>query len=164
MKTLLLLRHAKSSWKDDGLTDHDRPLNERGKRDAPRVGQLLAELGLQPGVVLSSTAVRARKTAKSVVKNSGLDVAIELLPELYLADPTTYLEIVHRQPDAIDCLLIVGHNPGIAELLFVLTEHDDDFPTCALMQIEAEISSWRELARGCTLRDSWRPRELESGD
>ena len=163
MKTLLVLRHAKSSWDEQDLSDHDRPLNARGKRDAPRVGKLLREQNLQPDAVLSSTAKRARKTASKAMDAAGFGVDVQLIRELYLADPTTIVGVLNRQPDSYACVLIVGHNPGLENLVHLLSGHDGGLPTAALAQIELPITHWCELspATGATLRNLWLPKEQE---
>jgi phosphohistidine phosphatase len=161
MKTLLVLRHAKSSWDDHDLNDHDRPLNARGKRDAPRVGKLLCEQHLKPDAVLSSTAKRARKTATKALEAAGYGVDAQLIRELYLADPATIVSVLNRQPDAFACVLIVGHNPGLENLVHLLSGHDGGLPTAALAQLELPIAHWCELstATGATLRNLWLPKE-----
>ena len=110
MKTLLILRHAKSSWADPGMADHDRPLNARGKRDAPRMGRLIAEQGLHPDIIVSSTAKRARSTAKRVIEAGGLTCPKCLLDELYLAAPETYINTLRQLDDTSQRVLAVGHN------------------------------------------------------
>ena len=94
MKEILILRHAKSSWGDSSLSDHDRPLKKRGLRDAPRIGQLLAERDLVPDVILCSTAVRARQTAERVLGSCGREVPVHFTKELYLAGPSSYLDLL----------------------------------------------------------------------
>jgi phosphohistidine phosphatase len=163
VKTLLLLRHAKSSWDDPALADFDRPLNERGKRDAPRVGELLRRQELRPDAVVCSSAKRARKTATKVLKASGFDVEPEWTDELYHADPETCVRILQCQPDAHACVLLVGHNPTLQDLLARLAGGDESMPTAALARIELPVESWSDLSlstRG-TLRDLWRPKELD---
>ena len=96
MKTLLILRHAKSSWKDASLADHDRPLNKRGKRDAPRMGRLLQEQDLVPDRIISSTAKRARNTAKAVAKACNCKDKVELTSEFYHAGPGAYLAVLQN--------------------------------------------------------------------
>ena len=164
MKTLLLLRHAKSSWSQVNQSDHDRSLNARGKRDAPRMGQLLKSQGLIPDLILSSTAKRARKTTQRVVAGGELAVPVEELRAFYLAPPDTYVEVLQQQNGAVDCILVVGHNPGIQELSRKLTGQDKSFPTGTLAQVELDIRQWGELSldtRG-SLRNIWYPRQLES--
>jgi phosphohistidine phosphatase len=109
-KILLILRHAKSSWKEPNLQDHDRPLNKRGKRDAPRMGELLKELDLLPDLIISSTAKRAKDTAKAVVKSSEYKGRIELYPSLYGADFDAYLIVLRLVPDDFNKVLMIGHN------------------------------------------------------
>ena len=163
MKTLLILRHAKSSWSDDSVSDHDRPLNDRGKRDAPRVGELLRELNLVPERILSSTAKRARKTAAKVAKASGFAGEAAELPELYLASPSTYRAALRNLPDAVASALFVGHNPGLEGLLMELTGRHEHLPTAALAHVELDVSRWSEVDDGTTgrLMGIWRPRDSE---
>lgn len=159
MKTLFLLRHAKSSWKDDAQSDYDRPLNERGKRDAPSVGRFLRERSLQPDLVLSSSAKRARKTARSVIDASGYDLELKLTDELYLAAPEAYIHELSKLPDEVQSVLLVGHNPGLEELLAQVTGRHRPLPTAALAHIELPIEHWSEFNRHCPARlvSFWRP-------
>ena len=155
MKTLLLLRHAKSSWAEAGVSDHDRPLNDRGKRDAPQVGRLLRERDLLPDCVLSSTAKRARKTAAKVLAAAELAENFELVPEFYLAPPTVYIEKLRTLPDSCQRVLVVGHNPGMEELLSAFTGEETSMPTAAIAQIEFEIEAWSELQLTSPARLVW---------
>ena len=116
MKTLLILRHAKSSWKDEEVGDHDRPLNKRGKRDAPRMGEWLAGSQPLPELIISSTAKLARKTASKLAKQCGYQGIIELQGTLYLAPPGTYLETLRQVDEAMNRVMVVGHNPGLEQL------------------------------------------------
>jgi phosphohistidine phosphatase len=163
MKILLLLRHAKSSWKDEKLADFDRPLSKRGKRDAPAMGQLLREENLAPDFILSSTALRARQTTDLVVEASGYDGEIRWMDDLYAAPPETILDSLREVPDTIQSVMVVAHNPGLSELVAWLTEEDEPMPTAALAQINLTIQQWQELgeASSGTLVYTWRPRELE---
>jgi phosphohistidine phosphatase len=162
MKTLLLLRHAKSSWNEPSLQDHNRPLNKRGKHDAPLVGKLIREQGLTPDLIISSTARRAQDTANLVAENCGYDGDVELRQELYLSDTTCYLDILCSLPEKVKCVLVVGHNPDIEELLGLLTDFQEAFPTAALAQVELPIASWKNLTEATDgyLKNLWRPREL----
>src|SRR5262245_25715614 len=118
MKTLMLLRHGKSSWSDSDLDDDERPLTGRGKQAATRMGRLLAEKSLVPGRILSSTARRARKTAELAAEAAGYRGEIELLDDLYLASAKKILSQTRTHtPDAVDRVLIVAHNPGLEELV-----------------------------------------------
>jgi phosphohistidine phosphatase len=161
MKSLLLLRHAKSGHDDPALSDHDRPLAPRGKRDAPRVGERLLAARLVPDAILSSTAKRARKTAKKVAKACGFDGQVRLVSSLYLAPPAAYLEALSGLGSDVHRPLIVGHNPGMADLLLQLTGQEHPFPTAALAQLDLTIEEWSELLphASAKLVDLWLPRE-----
>ncbi|NIP85513.1 MAG: histidine phosphatase family protein [Planctomycetales bacterium] len=163
MKTLLLLRHAKSSWDDDQLSDHDRPLNKRGRRDAPRMGRLLADQDLVPDLILTSTAKRARRTAEAVAKTCGFAGELLALSELYHAAPEECVRVLGQLSATTNRPLLVGHNPGLEELLDRLTDHDEVMPTAALAQLQLPITGWEQLALDspATLVAIWRPRELD---
>jgi phosphohistidine phosphatase len=161
MRTLLLLRHAKSSWKQPELNDHDRPLNKRGKKEAPKVGEYLKANDLVPDLILSSTARRAHDTAQAVAEECGFDGEIELYQDLYLSDTACYLDILQRIPDSASRVLVVGHNPEMDDLLALLTDVNEHMTTAALAQINLPISSWQELneATDGRLQTLWAPRE-----
>jgi phosphohistidine phosphatase len=163
MKTLLLMRHAKSSWKDSELDDHDRGLNGRGKKDAPRMGELLKEQNLLPDYLVTSSARRARKTADHVALASGFRGECRLTEELYMAGPDKILDVIHQTPDSSQRLLLIGHNPGLEEFLEQVTGTYTPLPTAALAQLELDIDSWRTLAAEtkAELIRLWQPRELE---
>ena len=146
MKTLLLLRHAKSSWKQPEMNDHDRPLNKRGKKEAPKVGKYLKENDLVPDLILSSTARRAHDTAQTVAEECGFEGQIDLYQDLYLSDTASYLDILHCLPDDARRVLVVGHNPDLDELLTLLTDVTDHMTTAALAVVNLPISSWQELS------------------
>ena len=162
MKTLLVLRHAKSSWNDPALDDHERPLNKRGRRDAPRMGELVREYGLIPDVVISSDAVRARLTAEAVAEAARYAGEILLDPRLYLACPADILSLLQRVREKAETVMIVGHNPGLEKLVEQLTGEWQDLPTAALAQIALPIDQWRGLKQATrgTLLGHWRPKEL----
>ena len=163
MKTLLVLRHAKSSWSDSSLADHDRPLNERGQRDAPRVGHLVREQRLAPDVIISSDAVRAQRTAEAVAEAAHYAGEIRLEPLLYGAATDDIMVVLRAAPEDAATVLIVGHNPGLEALVALLTGEPQDMPTAALAQVVLPLDRWRDLdesTRG-TLVDCWRPKELE---
>jgi phosphohistidine phosphatase len=162
MKTLLILRHAKSSWKDDDLPDHDRPLNKRGKQDAPRMGKLLQEKGLTPELIISSTARRARKTAQLVAEESGFDGEILFERDLYAFESAAYLEKLTQISDHHQIVLLVGHNPGLEELLEQLTGEFLRLTTASLAQVNLAVASWSELDDDTQgqLANLWRPKEL----
>jgi phosphohistidine phosphatase len=165
MKTLLVLRHAKSSWNDAARTDHERPLNARGRRDGPRMGELVLEEGLVPDVLISSDAVRARLTAEAVAGAAGYTGEILLDERLYLAGAADIVLVLQTVDANAEAVMIVGHNPGLEELVAQLTGEPQDLPTAALAQIVLPIDRWRDLTlstRG-VLVAHWRPEELTTG-
>jgi phosphohistidine phosphatase len=147
MKTLLLLRHAKASRDDPNLPDHDRPLKERGKEDAKRLGRRLHDAKLAPTLIVSSTARRARKTARKVAKQFDYSREIELTDRLYLSGPDDHLEVARAFPDSEDRVMLVGHNPGLSQFLNALTDAEIELATSEVAQIEVEIKHWSDLAR-----------------
>ena len=160
MKTLLLLRHGKSSWKDSDLADHERPLKKRGRRAAKDMGRLLRDQNFVPDHILTSTACRATETAMLAAKAANFSGDIESWPTLYHADPQTFVAVVSHLPDRFERVLLVGHNPGLADWLSRLTSQTEAFPTAALAHVELPISSWLELSLNTsgTLKKLWRPR------
>ncbi len=161
MKTLLLLRHAKSSRDEPELADHERPLNERGKDAAKEVGRFLLKNNLVPDLIVSSTAVRARKTAQKTAKQCDYPRAIELEQRLYLASVPAHYAVVRGVETDCERLLVVGHNPGIGDFLNQLTSADEEMPTAGLAVVQLSIKRWKDLtakSRG-TLVKFRRPRE-----
>ena len=163
MKTLLVLRHAKSSWGDSALDDHERPLNKRGGRDAPRMGNLVRDHGLIPDAIISSDAVRARLTAEAVAEAAGYAADMRFDAALYAASPADILAVLRTVTQTASAtVMIVGHNPGLEELVAQLTGEQPDLPTAALAQIVLPIDQWRDLkasTRG-TLLGLWRPKAI----
>ena len=161
MKTLLILRHAKSSWDNSALDDHERPLNARGEKDAPRMGRLVRDEGLRPELIVSSDAVRARRTAEAIVAVTGGQLLLE--SRLYHAGASEILDALREviQQD-VATVMIVGHNPGLEELMAQLTGDREPIPTAALAQIALPIQRWADLhpsTRGACV-GLWRPKEL----
>ena len=162
MKSVLVLRHAKSSWKHPELADHDRPLNKRGKHDAPLMGRLLKKKGLVPDNIISSTAIRARSTAKAVAKASGYKGEIILNHSLYAAGPDAYLSVMRDLSDEYARVLIIGHNPGLEELVEMLTGEIHIMPTCSLVYLKLGVGSSLDIdyeIKGL-LAGIWYPRDL----
>lgn len=163
MKTLLVLRHAKADSEEPRGSDHDRALTKKGAKAARRMGELLREKHLVPDLVLSSTAERARTTAELAAREAGYQANVELVSELYLAEPPAYFDTLRRLGNEADRVLVVGHNPGIETLIFRLTGEAENMPTAALAECELPIASWSELSgdvRGA-LQNVWRPREVD---
>ena len=164
MKSLLLLRHAKSSWNDSNLPDQERPLNPRGKRDAPRMGRLLLDKKLVPDLILSSTAKRARKTVKKVVRACGYPGKIKYTEALYASDAENYLHLLAQQGSEFERILIVGHNPEIELFLNLLTGCQENMPTAALAYIQLTIEHWEDISckSNGNLLAVWRPKKLST--
>jgi len=163
MKTLLIMRHAKSSWKQEGQPDHDRPLNDRGKRDAPRMGHLLAEEGILPDRILCSSAKRARKTAAAVAEVLKCEDRLELHDDLYSAAPALYVKLLRELPEDVNTVLIVGHDPAMTEFASELSGNFTEMPTAAIACFTIPIAYWKALSPGikCELRGHWLPRNLQ---
>lgn len=161
MKTVLILRHAKSSWAGS-LADHERPLNSRGRRDAPRIGDLLRGEELLPDLILTSTAVRARSTAKLVAESSGYEGPLEQLRSFYHGSTGDFVHALRGLPDSYSRVLLVAHNPGLEELLEELTGEEEVLPTAALAHVSLPINHWSQLRANESgeLLNLWRPREL----
>lgn len=163
MKTLLILRHGKSSWDDPQVSDHERPLKKRGKRDVPRMGTLLGKQNLIPDLIVSSTAERAFRTAELVAESCGYTGVIRRTGTLYHGSLHDFTKALNEVDDDCDRVMIVGHNPGFEELLKTLTGREERLPTAALARVNLPIASWNELTlntRG-TLESVWRPKEME---
>lgn len=146
MKTLLLMRHAKSSWKNPKLRDHDRPLSNRGHRDAAFMGEILKEKELLPQIMLASTAVRVSETVAEFVKSSGCTAEIKYQDALYLAEAETYLAALRGLPLEVERVMLVGHNPGLEGLLQNLTGRIEPLETATVAYISLPIALWSDLA------------------
>jgi len=168
MKTLLLLRHAKSSGNDPGESDHDRTLTPRGRRAAELVGLYLAQRGDPPSLALCSSARRVQDTLAPLRQR--LDLTVETVRELYLADPDTLLAQLAQVDDREASVLVIAHNPGLHDLAMLLAADGDaaararlreGFPTAALAVLELEIARWDEIRPGCgSLLELRVPRDL----
>jgi phosphohistidine phosphatase len=154
MKTLLLLRHAKSSRKDPDVKDFDRPLNQRGLKAASLVGEFIRKRKVQPDLVLSSPAERARQTTELVLAEAGLKIAVRHDERIYEATGARLLEVVAQIEDEVKVAMLVGHNPGFEELLEALTGEAHNLPTAALAGVELDIEKWNKV-RAATGRLEW---------
>jgi phosphohistidine phosphatase len=162
VKRLLILRHAKSSWSDSSLDDWQRPLNDRGERDAPRVGDLIKRQSLVPDLIITSDAERARTTAQAVARRAGYAREMIFEPALYHAGPEDVISVINGVANDVNTVLIVGHNPGLENLVQQLTGEDVTLPTAALVHISLPIDRWSDLDgdTGGSIVDSWRPADL----
>ena len=152
MKELILVRHAKSSWKDAALNDRDRPLNERGKRDAPEMGSRLAQRGYRPDRIVSSPAVRALETARTIAGKLGYahgSIAVE--ERLYGAGVADLLHVIRGVDESAATLMLFGHNPGLTELANHLGPRPiPNLPTCGVLHLGFDTDAWSAVgyARG----------------
>lgn len=148
MKTLLLLRHAKSSWDQPSLPDFDRPLAERGKRDAPRMGKALRERGPHPELIISSPAARTRATIKAIAASARFEAEIQFEECVYGASSAELITLIRRLPQEKASAMIVGHNPGLEDLVARLTGRPERMPTAALACIEFQVDRWEDVEGG----------------
>ena len=144
----MLLRHAKSDWDDQSLRDFDRPLADRGRGDAPRIGKAIRKKGRIPDLIISSPAARARETIEAVVKSAGLEASPQFDETIYGAEPADLLKLIRSLPDSRSSVLLVGHNPTFEHLLARLAATDEHMPTAALACIEFQIDHWEDVDDG----------------
>lgn len=149
MKKLLLCRHAKSSWKDITLEDIDRPLNKRGRKDAPEMGKRLASLSVKPDMIITSPARRARKTARQLAKALGFKKKnVIILDKVYAASESELLQIIQDFDNSAGLVMMVGHNPEMTGLANILGDLDiDNVPTCGIVALEFAVDSWQEVGK-----------------
>lgn len=162
MKNLLLMRHAKSSWKAATLPDHQRPLNRRGKQDAPRMGRHLQAQGISLDAILCSTAVRARETAGGFLREYTFEGEVHYFDDLYQAGPEMILTLLKQLPDDVDAAMVIAHNPGLDDFLEMVCDEYEHMPTACVAYIKLPIERWPDLREGTRgkLADFWKPREL----
>jgi phosphohistidine phosphatase len=144
MKTLTLVRHAKSSWKDASLADRDRPLNKRGKRDAPEMGRRIAEAGIRPSLIVSSPAVRAWTTARIIADKIGYPREfLQRDKRLYLASVNGILDVIVAQDAGFNSLMLVGHNPGFTDFAnYLVPGLTNNVPTAGVLSVELDTDDW----------------------
>ena len=153
MKTLYLVRHAKSSWKDVSLHDRERPLNKRGRNNAPEMGRRLRQANARVERLITSPARRALNTAQMIAAQIDFPIEqIELNDRLYFTSFTAMLDLIRQTPDACNSLMLVGHNPDITALLHLLSRTDlaadiVNMPTCAIATLQFD-AAWVDLAAG----------------
>ena len=162
MKRLLLMRHAKSSWSDVSLGDHDRPLNPRGKTDAPRMGEHLKSEGIIPEVIICSTAKRAKQTAKYLQTECPIDGGVIYSASLYHGGTEEFIEALEELDERIETAMLIGHNPGMEYSLEEFCGVNEVMPTAAIAYIQFEVEAWKEIGLTETgkLIDLWRPKEI----
>lgn len=166
MKTLLLMRHAKSSWKDPDLTDHDRPLKKRGRKDAKRMAKVIEANDLYPNLILSSSAARAVETVEVIVDALGYEKEIIYSDALYMGEPSDFIEALKTLDSDIEKVMIVAHNPGLEAYLQIIDGEIEAMPTAALGYLVLSLDDWREISFE-TMGDMvgyWTPKTLAAKD
>jgi len=145
VKTLTIVRHAKSSWNEQGLSDRERPLNKRGQRDAPRMGKRIADAGIRPSLIVSSPATRAWTTAQFIAEE--LSYPVEFLQRensLYLASLNDILDVIVDQDDGFNSLMVVGHNPGLTNMVnFLSPGITGNLPTAGVVSVTFDQDDWK---------------------
>ncbi|GIX00494.1 MAG: hypothetical protein KatS3mg111_3826 [Pirellulaceae bacterium] len=167
MRTLILMRHAKSDWSQPGLADYDRPLNRRGRRAAPAMAHLLEKHHLRPEVILTSTARRTQETLELMRATGWAPDAIVINEkQLYLASPETILECISALDNHWSNAMVMGHNPGLAQLVQRLAGQEMELPTAAVVVFSCDAEDWPTAGRGSAwkLLHYWKPRDLEPSD
>lgn len=161
MKTLLIMRHGKSTWKDKDMEDLERPLKKKGVKNSARMGELLKDEKLVPERILSSTAVRARQTVEAVTSKMNFKGEVQYLEKFYLAEMETILAELSVLPDEIDKAMVIGHNPGLESLVQVLGHKVEALTTSSVAYIKLPIKHWKDLNDKTEgdLKELWHPKE-----
>ncbi len=145
MKKLYIIRHAKSSWKDFSLDDFDRPLNKRGRLNAPFMGTLLKKKKVKPDLILSSPALRAKTTAEIIANEIGYDEEIVYKEDIYEASAETLHKILTKLDDKRDVVFLFGHNPGLNDLAYGYVAFDENIPTSGVVEIAFDVKKWSKI-------------------
>ncbi len=163
MKTLLLMRHAKSSWNHPELTDYDRPLKRRGRNDAHIMSRVIDENDLYPDLILSSSAKRAAETAEALIEGLEYENEIIFSETLYMAEPHDFIEVLKNLDNDIETVMIIAHNPGLEDVLQIIGDKYQAMPTAALGYLVLNLESWDEISFETTgkLAGFWTPKMLK---
>jgi phosphohistidine phosphatase len=162
MKTLLLMRHAKSSWKDEKLEDHQRPLKKRGRKDAKAIAEVMRKNDLLPDLIISSTALRAVETAEVVAKNLSDGNQIVALDNLYMGEPQDFINDLKILNNDYNTVMIVAHNPGLEAYLQIIDGEIESVPTGALGHLTLVLDDWKDISLDTMgeLVSLWKPKDL----
>lgn len=147
MKKLFIIRHAKSSWEDETLDDFDRPLNNRGFKNAVFMGKLLKKKDTNPDLIISSPALRTTITSQIIVNEIDYKKTIIFEPSIYEANENILKEIIKNLKDGNNIVFLIGHNPGLSNLVGLLTSKNEDIPTCGIIEIDFQTNSWSEISK-----------------
>ena len=163
MKTLLLMRHAKSSWKDDNLEDHERPLKKRGRKDSKRIAKTLKANDLVPELILSSSAVRAKETVSIMGDTLDYQGKINFSDEFYMGEPQDFINVLQTLSDDYKTVMIVAHNPGLEALMQIYHGEVETLPTAGLGYLILALDTWKDMYMS-TMGDLiglWKPKDLK---
>jgi len=162
MKKIFLMRHAKSSWKDSNIPDHDRPIKKKGEKDAKAMGKMLKSKKLTPDVILCSSAERAKQTAELFKEAISYEGKIEFNDKLYMAEVNDLIGAIKNAPKKTKNVMVIGHNPGLEALLQTLTGKVETLPTSSIAYISIPIDEWSDLSPEVDgkLKKLWRPKDL----
>lgn len=166
MKTLLLMRHGKSSWKDEDLPDHERPLKKRGRKDTKRIAKEILKHDLMPDLILSSTATRARETVEILTENLDTQIRVQFVETLYMGEPQDFIEVLKDLNNDDNIVMIVAHNPGLEAYLQIIDGEIESLPTAGLGYLLLALDDWMEISLD-TMGDLigfWKPKELRKKD
>ncbi len=163
MKNLLLMRHAKSSWKDEKLEDHERPLKKRGFKDTKLIAKVIKKNHLTPDLILASTAQRVKDTVETFVETINYKNELVYSDKLYMGEPQDFIKILKKQAKDYDTVMIVAHNPGLETYLQIVDGEIEAMPTAALGQLVLAIDSWEEISLESMgeLTGFWTPKALK---
>ena len=146
MKTLILMRHANAEARENDQLDLERPLTRKGKKAARKTGKVMKHTAVCPQRILSSSARRTKETAKEISKKLSTPLQIDVLDDLYLAEPQAFVDVLRQVSDELDCVMVVGHNPGLRDLLQTLTGTVLRFPKATAAYINLPLDSWQEIS------------------
>ena len=166
MKTLLLMRHGKSSWKDDNLEDHQRPLKKRGRKDTASIAKEIRKQDLVPDLILSSTATRARETVEILIKELAYNKPVIFLDQLYMGEPRDVIKALKKSTHDEAIVMIVAHNPGLEAYLQIVDGEIESLPTAGLGYLMLALDDWKDITLE-TMGDLigfWKPKELHKKD
>jgi phosphohistidine phosphatase len=166
MKTLLLMRHAKSSWKDESLSDHERPLKKRGKKDSKLIARVIKKKDLTPDLILCSSAVRTKETAEVLTDALDFEGKVIYSDELYMGEPQDFVSALKDIDNKYDAVMIVAHNPGLEAYLQIIDGEIEAVPTGGLGYLVLVLDDWKDISLD-TMGDLigfWKPKELRKKD
>jgi phosphohistidine phosphatase len=160
------MRHGKSSWKDEDLPDHERPLKKRGRKDTKRIAKEILKHDLMPDLILSSTATRARETVEILTENLDTQIRVQFVETLYMGEPQDFIEVLKDLNNDDNIVMIVAHNPGLEAYLQIIDGEIESLPTAGLGYLLLALDDWKEISLD-TMGDLigfWKPKELRKKD